>query len=103
MYFSRIFKVKDGKLLRLKEWMEQLSTVRRSEAINTFEYENVTREIFVYFKGHDGNNYVIGLNEANEPYRSAEPTVPINQEHNSIKKECLEPISEKGEVWLDLP
>ena len=102
LHFSRIFKIKAGKLDAFKKWMNELSTVRKEEAIATFAYEHVTREIFALFKGTDGTHYAIGMNEASENYRPGDPNVPINQTHDAIKKECLEPITERGEVLLDL-
>ena len=102
MYFSRLFKIKEGKLEKFKDWMKQLSTERSEEAISTFAYERVTREVFTLFQGTDGTFYVIGLNEANDVPGKSDSSVPINQEHSAIKKECLDPISEPGEVLLDL-
>lgn len=102
MYFSKLFKVKEGKLERVREWMETINTSRREEAIATFEYENVTREIVTLFEGLDGSYYLVGLNEVIEPYRTGDPSIKINQEHVEFKKECLEPISKKGEVLSDL-
>ena len=57
MYFSKLLKVKEGKLETLKEWFEVLGGDRRGEAVKTFEYENVSREIFVLFSGNDGNKH----------------------------------------------
>ena len=102
MYFSRIWRVKEGKVEKFRDWMKLLSTSRQEEAIATFAYEHVTREVFVEFAGDDGRTYVIGLNEATEPPRHGDPNVPINQEHRAIKEECLEPITKAGEVLLDL-
>jgi len=102
MYFSRIWKIKEGKLEKFKAWMEELSTTRKEEALATFEFEHVTREVFVLFKGNDSHDYVIGLNEAATEPLPGDPSVAINQEHSSIKKECLEPITERGQVLLDL-
>jgi len=103
MYFSKIFKIKEGKLEKFKSWLHSLETDRREEALKTFEYENITREVFAIFKGKDSNHYVIGLNEISdgEP-KAGDPNVKINQEHGVIKKECLEPFSDNGEVILDL-
>lgn len=102
MHFSKIFKVKEGKLDTLQQWFGVLSNERREEAIVTFDYENVSREVLVLFKGNDGNDYVIGLNEVTGEQRKGDPKVKINQEHAKILKECLEPISENGKVLLDL-
>jgi hypothetical protein len=102
MYFSKIFKVKEGKLDTLKNWMNELSTARRNEAIATFNDEHITREVFALFNGNDGNNYVIALNEANQEPLPSDKTLPINQEHAAIRKECLESFSVQGEVLLDL-
>src|SRR6266481_3139595 len=98
MRFSKLLKVKEGKLDRVKEWMDTLGGARRQEAIDTFDYEDVTREVFTLFKGHDGNYYVIGLNEVGVNPRPSDKSVKINQEHSAFKSECLEPISENGEV-----
>lgn len=75
---------------------------RREEALATFEYENVRREVFVLFKGYNDENYVIGYNEVNGEPQSGDGAVKINQEHSRVREECLEPISERGEVLLDL-
>lgn len=102
MRFSKIFRVKKDKLDTLKQWFEVLSNERKEEAIATFAYENVTREVFVLFKGNDGEYYVMGFNEVNGEHKKGDPDVKINQEHTKIREECLERISENGEVLLDL-
>jgi hypothetical protein len=102
MYFGRILKVKPEKLDTVKNWFNQLSTTRKTEAISTFAYESVTREVFSIFKGLDGEHYVIGLNEATNTPKKGDPSVQINQEHTAIMAECFEPFSEKGDVLLDL-
>ena len=102
MHFSKIFRVREGKLDTLKQWFEVLSGERKDEAVATFAYENVSREVFVIFKGYDGTNYVVGLNEVTGEHRKGDPAVKINQEHRAIMEECLERISENGEILLDL-
>jgi len=102
MHFSKILKVKEGKLETLKEWFKVLGGDRKEEVIRTFEHENVAREVFVLFKGREGQDYVIGVNVITGEHRKGDPEVKINQEHTKILKECLEPISENGEVLLDL-
>ena len=102
MRFSKIYKVKEGKLDKLKYWFNVLSSDRREEAIATFDYENISREVFALFKGKDGLDYVIGLNEVIGEHKKGDPQVKINQEHSKILDECLEPISEAGEVLLVL-
>jgi hypothetical protein len=102
MHFSKLFRVKEGKLDTLKEWFVVLGGDRREEALATFEHENVTREVFVLFKGHNDENYVIGYNEVNGEPKGGDEKVKINQEHSRVKEECLEPVSERGEVLLDL-
>jgi hypothetical protein len=102
MKFSKLFKVKEGKLDTLREWFEVLSGDRKEETIATFEYENVSREVFVLFQGQEGDHYVIGLNEVTGEHKKGDPEVKINQEHTKILKECLEPVSERGEILLDL-
>lgn len=86
----------------IKSWFKVLSGDRKEEAIATFEYENVSREVFVLFSGHNGNSYVVGLNETTGEHRGGDPDVKINQEHTKILKECLEPVSDNGSVLLDL-
>ena len=102
MHFSKILRVKEGKLNTVRQWFEVLSHERREEAVATFAYENVEREVFVLFKGHEGEHYVIGFNEVSGEHKKGDPGVQINREHNKIRQECLEPISENGEVLLDL-
>ena len=102
MHFSKIFKVKEGKLEKVKEWFNILNTIRREEALSTFSYEGITREIFVLFEGKDGNHYVIGLNEAEGEPKRGDPDVTINIEHNALKQECLESITNNGKIILDL-
>lgn len=102
MYFSKLFKIKDGKLEVFRDWMDQLGTARRDEALATFAFEHVSREIFVLFRGLDNTHFVIGLNEANGTPGESDASLPINQQHAAIKKECLEVISEPGEILLDL-
>lgn len=102
MHFSKIFRVREGKLDTLKEWFDVLSNERKEEAIATFAYENVTRETFALFKGNNGQHYVIGLNEVSGQHRKGDSEVKINQEHTKVRQECLEPISENGEILLDL-
>jgi hypothetical protein len=102
MRFSKLFKVREGKLDTLKNWFEVLSGDRKDEAVATFEYENVSREVFVLFQEQEGDHYVIGLNEVTGEHKKGDPEVKINQEHTKILKECLEPVSERGEILLDL-
>jgi hypothetical protein len=102
MRFSKIFRVKEGKLDVLKQWFLVLSSERKEEALATFAYENITREVFVLFKGYDNHHYVIAFNEGSGEYKAGDPTVKINQEHAKVREECLEKISENGEVLLDL-
>jgi hypothetical protein len=54
------------------------------------------------FKGYGGEHYVIGFNEVNGEHKNGDPNVQINQEHNKVRQECLEPISDNGEILLDL-
>lgn len=102
MQFSKLFKVKEGKLDTLREWFTVLAGERKEEALATFEDEHVTREIFVHFRGNDGTDYVIAANEAEGEIERGDRTVPINAEHNQIKAECLEPISDVGAILVDL-
>lgn len=102
MHFSKIFRVKERKLDELKSWFNVLSDERKDEAIATFEYENVEKEVFVLFKGNDGENYVIGFNQVNGDYRKGDPKVKINQEHREVMERCLEKTTSDGEILLDL-
>ena len=94
--------MKPEKLDTVKNWFNQISTKQKNEAISTFAFEGVTREVFSIFKGLDGEHYVIGLNEATNIPKKGDPSVQINQEHTAIMTECFEPFSEKGEILLDL-
>lgn len=102
MYFGRILKVKPEKLDKVKTWFNEMNTTRREEALSTFSFEGITREVFSLFKGIDDQYYVVGLNEASGIPKKGDPSVLINQEHSAIMIECLEPFSEKGEILLDL-
>ena len=104
LHFSRLFKVKEGKVETIKNWLTTLNTARKDEAIATFAYEGVTREVFVLFTGVDGQYYIAGFNETTGGTPGpSDKSVPINQEHTSIMKECLEPLSmNRGEVLMDL-
>jgi hypothetical protein len=102
MHFSKLYRVKEGKLDQIINWFKELSTARKNEAIATFEYEGVKREMFVLFAGNDGTHYVIGLNDSDGIPKPGNPNVPINQEHAKMKNECLEAISMPGEMLIDL-
>lgn len=102
MHFSRLYKVKVGKLEVLKNWFDVLNKERRMEALATFAFENISREVFVIFSGDNGENFVVGFNEVIGELRSSDPNVKINQEHKKILQECLEPISGHGKVEIDL-
>lgn len=102
MYFGRLYKIKDGKLEKIRDWFNKLNTDLRDEAIATFSHEGVQREVFALFKGSNKEYYVVGLNEASGIPKQGDPSVQINQEHAAIKLECLEAISDKGEILLDL-
>ncbi len=102
MHFSKLFKVKEGKLPLLQNWFSELGGNRRDEALATFAYENVTREVFALFKGLDGSYYVIGFNELCGELKSGDPAVQINKEHREVLRQCLEPISESGSLLVDL-
>lgn len=100
--FSKLWRVKEGKADIFRAWMAEMDGSRRDEALATFDYENVTREVFAMFRGGDGNDYVVAFNESNGPVGPSDPSVPINVEHKAIRNECLEAISDAGEVLLDL-
>ena len=102
MDFSKLYKVKEGKLNTIKEWFEVLERDKKEEALKTFEYEQITREIFVLFHAETGDQFVIGLNEVNGKRITGDPEVLINQHHRAVLQECLEPVSNRGEVLLDL-
>jgi len=102
MHFSKIFRVKEGKLDMVRQWFQVLTTDRKEEALATFAHENINREVFVLFKGSDGHDYIIGVNEVIGEHRKGDKEVTINQDHEKIKHECLEPFSGGGEIILDL-
>lgn len=102
MQFSKLYKVKEGKIDILKQWFTILSNERKKEAIDTFAHEHITREIFIMFNGNDGHSYVLGCNETDGNMKKGDQTVPINQDHAKVKRECLESISEPGKIVLDL-
>lgn len=55
MHVSKLFRVKEGKLDMLRQWFVVLSHERKEEAVATFAYENVSREVFVLLglRAHD--------------------------------------------------
>lgn len=95
-----IFKVKEGKLNHWKEWCSLLMSTHYSEALETLEYENSNREYYTLFTINN-ENFVMGASEFFDTPKLADMTVPLNQEHKRIFKDCLEFVS-KGEQLCDL-
>ncbi len=102
MHFSKLYKIKEGKISTLKKWFSVLENQRVDEAIATFASENITRETFVLFSLGKNKYFLLGLNEANGNPKKSDPELVINKEHQKILSECLEPVSEKGEIILDI-
>lgn len=101
IYFSKIFVVKQDREAEFSAWVDYINS-HKDEAIATFEYEGINREVFVTFQGRDDRTYVIFSNEADQEPIPGDQSVPINAEHTRIKNECLEPIAGRGQVVVNL-
>lgn len=68
----------------------------------TLQEEGAKSEIYVLFEGKDGKYYVAGFNESKSGVKRGNPKLPINNEHNQIKEDCLKIVSEPGQILLEL-
>lgn len=90
---ARIYRIKKGKLSRWHAWCTKLNTSLRKEALQTLREENIAYEFFITEELF-GEYYAIGVAitpDGKNP-RKANDGIPINEEHRSIKRECLEPV-----------
>ena len=95
-----IRKIREGKVEALREWSKQLSTTRLDEARSSLAVENVSRE-FAYVAHINGEYFFIAYMESIGEIAPADMTMPVNQEHVKVLKECLE-IPQKGELLYDI-
>lgn len=103
LYFSKLFRIKQGKLEIFTDWLNTINGPLKEEALTTLTQERVTRETYVLFRNKNQDiYYVVGLNEALDTPLDSDPNISINQKHKQIKSECLEPISNPGEIILNL-
>lgn len=87
----RFFKVRAGKVERLRTWMKELSG-RRDEVVETFENETVRRESVYLLDTMDGP-VLIHVMEADDMERASraveEHPLPIDVEHRAVMREVL--------------
>ncbi len=100
--FSRIFKVRPDKVARVRAWMQELSSARQSEALETLAQENLSRETYALFVDDENTHYLIGMTIGAGRQLPANQELEINQQHSTFKKECLVAFSKTGEILLDL-
>ena len=93
----RVYKVKEGKLDKLRDWTNKLSGVYRKEVLESLREEMVEREFIAIFEMND-NYYVFGFMDG-ECLPATD--TDLNRSHKDIMKECLEPVS-GAEVLYDL-
>ena len=84
-----LFKIKEGKLEKWREWCHLLMTQYKDEAIETLKEEDVTYEAFSIFP-IQGQYYAVAMVEGEMKPTNMERE--LNQRHKAIKKECLERI-----------
>ncbi len=84
-----LFKIKEGKLEKWREWGKLLTTTHKEEAIDTLKEEGLSYEGFCVFE-IEGKHYTIAIIEGEEKPTNMERE--LNQKHREIKKECLEKI-----------
>jgi len=84
-----LFKIKEGKLKKWREWCRLLMTKYKNEAIETLKEEGITHEAFLIFP-INGHYYTVAMIEGET--RPTNMERELNQKHKAVKKECLERI-----------
>ncbi len=84
------YKVRPGKLEKLKSWSQELKR-REDEVRATFVQEKVKFEGFYLFE-EKGVWFAAGLQKTEKDFTPADLSVPLNKQHLDILKECLESI-----------
>lgn len=91
-----LFRIKEGKLEKWKEWGNLLMTKYKEEAIETLQEEGLIYEGFCIFEV-DGQYYTLGMVEGEEKPTNMERE--LNIKHRAMKKECLEKMGSVEEVY----
>lgn len=98
MPLSKIYKIKNDKLITWQKWCRELETSRKEEALETIKEEAAILETFINFQ-ISSEWYTLGLaaSKDNGELILARQDRQINQDHKRIKQECLELITD-GEI-----
>lgn len=91
-----LFKIKEGKLEKWKEWGSLLVTTHKKEAVETLTEEGLTYEAFCVFQ-IEGNYYTLAMIEGKQNPTNMERE--LNQKHQAMKEECLEKIGSVETVY----
>jgi hypothetical protein len=84
-----LLKIKENKKDQWKHWCNLLMTTRKKEALESLKKENVLSEECYFLKINDVD-YLLGVVTYEGELKKADMSMPINQEHDKQKKECLE-------------
>jgi len=91
-----LFKIKEGKLDKWREWGKLLETTYKEEAIETLKEEGLSYESFCVFQ-INGEYYTFAMTEGE--HRPINMDRELNQKHKAIKRECLERIDSPENVY----
>jgi len=95
---GNLYKIKQDKLSKWREWCLLLRTTHKEEALETLKEEKNTHELYLIFQiKEDFYVAMMGVGE-NLPATSRE----LNQRHKAMKEECLEfvcPLENLLEFW----
>ncbi|MBP9750364.1 MAG: hypothetical protein KBC95_00795 [Candidatus Peribacteraceae bacterium] len=94
-----LFRVREGKKDIWNQWCQSLETTLRQEAIHTLEEEQVRLELVIGLTIH-GANYVVGYMDGE--CLPANMDQKINQQHQLMKKECLERMNDEATLLYAL-
>lgn len=95
--YSKLYKVKEGKVDAWREWGRELVSKNKDVAIKTLELENVIDEAFFLFE-IEGCFYSFAYMIVDEEF-SPITDHPLNKLHKQKIKECLEPFCEPELVY----
>ena len=84
---------------KLSEWGNELSGKRKAEVLDSLRSENVQRE-FAYVAKIEGKEYFVAFMESNKEILPADMSMPINEQHVAVLKDCLE-RPQLGELLYD--
>ncbi len=91
MIKGNLFKIKEGKVAKWRDWCRLLETTYKNEAIESLKEEGMSYEAFFIFTIGD-DFYTIGIGEGKE--LPANMDRELNQKHRATKRECLEKVGE---------